>query len=131
MGGLVAISLPLAEGLSIGPDATWFNAPPSAFLFPLIGLFMGPIYPVMCSTLLSALPKSDHAPMMGLIVVFSALGGTTGSFITGRIFAAFDGALAFYLLLVPMALLALSLLLLRRSVPAADDVPSLEPNLVH
>ena len=131
MAGLVAISLPLAESLSVGADATWFTAPPSAFLFPLIGLFMGPIYPVMCSTLLSALPKSDHAPMMGLIVVFSALGGTTGSFITGRVFAAFDGALAFYLLLVPMALLTLSLLLFRRSVPATESIPSLEPNLVH
>ena len=36
--------------------------------------------------------------MTGLIVVFSALGGTTGSFITGQLFAHFDGALAFYLL---------------------------------
>jgi fucose permease len=131
MAALVAISLPLAEGLAMGPDATWFSAPLAAFLFPLIGLFMGPIYPVMCSTLLSALPKSDHAPMMGLIVVFSALGGTTGSFLTGRIFAAFDGALAFYLLLVPMALLGLCLLMLRRSIGTAEPVPSLEPNLVH
>ena len=131
MAALVAISLPLAEGLDMGPDATWYSAPFAAFLFPLIGLFMGPIYPVMCSTLLSALPKSDHAPMMGLIVVFSALGGTTGSFLTGRIFAAFDGALAFYLLLVPMALLGLFLLMFRRSVGTAEPVPSLEPNLVH
>jgi fucose permease len=131
MAGLVAISLPLAEGLDIGPDASWFNAPFAAFLFPLIGLFMAPIYPVMCSTLLSSLPKSDHAPMMGLIVVFSALGGTTGSFVTGRIFAAFDGALAFYLLLVPMVLLGLSLFLFRRNLGAAEPVSSLEPNLVH
>jgi fucose permease len=131
MAALVALSLPLAEGLRIGPGTTWLTAPFAAFLFPLIGLFMGPIYPVMCSTLLSALPKSDHAPMMGLIVVFSALGGTTGSFITGRIFAAFDGALAFYLLLAPMGLLTLFLLMFRRSVAGAEPVPSLEPNLVH
>lgn len=130
MAGLVALSLPLAEGLSVDANTNWFNAPFAAFLFPLIGLFMGPIYPVVCSTLLSALPKSDHAPMMGLIVVFSALGGTTGSFITGRVFAAFDGALAFYLLLVPMALLTLFLFLFRRHVATAA-VPSLEPNLVH
>jgi MFS transporter, FHS family, glucose/mannose:H+ symporter len=64
-------------------------------------------------------------------VVFSALGGTTGSFVTGRVFAAFDGALAYYLLLVPMGLLALSLFLFRRNVGAVDPVPSLEPNLVH
>jgi fucose permease len=131
MAALVALSLPLAEGLNMGPDTTWFNAPFAAFLFPLIGLFMGPIYPVMCSTLLSSLPKSDHAPMMGLIVVFSALGGTTGSFVTGRVFAAFDGALAFYLLLVPMGLLALFLLMFRRNVAVVEPVSSLEPDLVH
>ncbi len=131
MAALVLISLPLAEGLHIDPGATWLSAPIGAFLFPLIGLFMGPIYPIMCSTVLSSLPKKDHAPMMGLIVVFSALGGTTGSFITGRTFAAFDGALAFYLLLVPMALLGLSLFKFRRSVPVMEAVPTLEPNLVH
>lgn len=125
MAALVAISLPLAEGLHIDAGATWFTAPFAAFLFPLIGLFMGPIYPIMCSTVLSALPKNDHAPMMGLIVVFSALGGTTGSFITGQIFGTFHGALAYYLLLVPMTLLGLSLFKFRRSIPV------LEPDFVH
>ena len=131
MAALVAISLPLAEGLHIDAGATWFTAPFAAFLFPLIGLFMGPIYPIMCSTVLSALPKNDHAPMMGLIVVFSALGGTTGSFITGQIFGTFHGALAYYLLLVPMTLLGLSLFKFRRSIPALEPVPSLEPDLAH
>jgi len=125
MAALIAISLPLAEGLKIDPGTTWFTAPFAAFLFPLIGLFMGPIYPIMCSTVLSALPKNDHAPMMGLIVVFSALGGTTGSFITGQVFGAFHGAVAYYLLLVPMMMLGLSLFKFRRSVP------SMEPDFVH
>jgi MFS transporter, FHS family, glucose/mannose:H+ symporter len=64
--------------------------------------------------MLTALPTPDHAPMTGLLVVFSALGGTTGSFLTGQIFARFDGQTAFYLSLVPMALLLITLALFNR-----------------
>jgi hypothetical protein len=58
------------------------------------------------------MPKHEHPGMVGLIVVFSALGGTSGSFIVGRTFAAFQGTIAFYILLVPIA----GLLLLTRLV---------------
>lgn len=64
--------------------------------------------------MLSALPQRRHAAMTGLIVVFSALGGTLGSFVTGRLFVAFDGSTAFGLLLLPVAVLAVSLNRLRR-----------------
>jgi len=47
--------------------------------------------------------------MTGFIVVFSALGGTTGSIITGFSFQAFGGQKAFYLSLIPMALILVSL----------------------
>lgn len=59
--------------------------------------------------MLSALPKTEHAAMTGLLVVFSALGGTTGSYITGQVFAAFDGQTAFYLSILPMGLLLFAL----------------------
>jgi hypothetical protein len=52
-----------------------------------------------------------------LIVVFSALGGTCGSFIVGRTFAAFQGTVAFYILLVPIA----GLVLLARLVKVQSD----------
>ena len=42
----------------------------------------------------------QHPPLMGLVVVFSALGGTTGSVITGQLFAHLDGRTAFTLMLV-------------------------------
>jgi len=82
----------------------------------MIGLLMAPIYPAINSVVLSALPKSRHAAMTGLIVVFSALGGTTGSYVTGQLFAHFDGSRAFYLLLAPMAMLLVSMALLQRAV---------------
>ncbi len=120
MAVLVLVALPLAANVQPRPDQTWWNAPAAAYVFPLIGLLMAPIYPTINSVVLSALPKARHAAMTGLIVVFSALGGTTGSFITGQLFAHFDGSRAFYLLLVPMAMLLVSLTLLNRSSHAPD-----------
>jgi len=52
--------------------------------------------------------------MAGLIVVFSALGGTTGSMITGTVFDNFDGQTAFYLSLIPMALMLIALWFFRQ-----------------
>jgi fucose permease len=75
------------------------------FILPLIGLFIAPIYPLLNSTVLSSLPKSLHSPMSGLIIIFSALGGTIGSRIVGELFGSIGGANAFYFLLIPMSLL--------------------------
>ena len=44
--------------------------------------------------------------MTGLLVIFSALGGTTGSMVTGYVFGNFNGHFAFYLTLVPITLAA-------------------------
>ena len=56
--------------------------------------------------------------MVGLIVVFSALGGTTGSLIIGRTFAAVGGSTAFYLLLIPIVGVLLAMTRLRTLVTA-------------
>lgn len=111
---LILLTLPLTRDIEVDADVSLFTAPLAAYLFPLIGLFMAPIYPVINSVMLSALPKIQHAPMTGLIVVFSALGGTTGSMVTGYTFANFDGQTAFYLSLLPLSLLLLSVGLFHR-----------------
>lgn len=116
---LVMVTLPLTEGLRPNPQIGWVNAPAAAYVLPLIGLFLAPIYPAINSAMLSALPKPDHAAMTGLLVVFSALGGTTGSYITGHMFAAFGGQTAFYMSVVPMAVILVSLAFFHRlSAPA-------------
>jgi fucose permease len=89
-------------------------------VIPLIGLLMAPIYPVINSVALSSLPKPLHAAMTGLIVVFSALGGTVGSRITAIVFSRFDGIRAFYFSLVPMLLLLLALFLFRRETERSE-----------
>lgn len=114
MAALVILVLPLASGVEAQESMTWASAPIAAFIFPLIGLFMAPIYPAINSAVLSALPKHQHAAMTGLIVIFSALGGTTGSIITGRVFGAFGGSTAFYLSLVPITAIMITLYFFRR-----------------
>ncbi len=101
---LVLVAIPLAQNNG-GEVTGWGNAPLGAFVFPLIGLFIAPIYPAINSVILSTLPARQHGPMSGLIVIFSALGGTTGSIITGNIFEAYGGETAFYFSLVPIGVL--------------------------
>jgi fucose permease len=81
------------------------EVPYLGFVLPLIGLFIAPIYPLLNSAVLSSLPKKLHSPMSGLIIIFSALGGTLGSRIVGTLFEATGGIKAFYFLFIPIVLL--------------------------
>jgi fucose permease len=112
---LILLSLPLADDIDPTKVTGIFNAPVAAYLLPFAGLMMAPIYPIINSVMLSSLEKAKHAQMTGLIVVFSALGGTTGSIITGLVFDTFGGKKAFYLSLLPMTLLAVTLYFFRNS----------------
>lgn len=90
------------------------DVPTLGFILPLIGLFIAPIYPLLNSSVLSSLPKKLHSPMSGLIIIFSALGGTLGSRIVGELFESVGGANAFYFLLIPMGLLIVFVVLIDR-----------------
>ena len=111
---MVLVGLPLALGTDASNATGWFDAPVAVYIFPLIGLFLAPIYPTINSIMLSRLPVEKHAPMSGLIVVFSALGGTTGSIITGNVFERFGGHHAFYLALVPITLIMIALFFFKK-----------------
>lgn len=111
---LVLVAIPLAKTSGEHLVTGWSDAPLGAFVFPLIGLFISPIYPAINSVILSNLPARQHGPMSGLIVIFSALGGTTGSIITGNIFQAFGGQTAFYFSLVPIGILIVCLFFFNR-----------------
>ena len=65
--------------------------------------------------------------MTGLIVLFSALGGTTGSVITGFVFSALDGQTAFYLTLIPIAVIVVMLKLLKTQVELNEKPLALKP----
>ena len=105
---------PLAGETGDREITSWLDAPIAAFIFPLIGFCIAPVYPAINSVILSALPRRQHAPMSGLIVVFSALGGTLGSIITGNLFEVFSGKTAFYFSLIPISILLFTLYLFKR-----------------
>ena len=120
-GIIVIVVLPLADTTQTEGLITWANAPLVVYLMPLIGLFLAPVYPTINSTILSSLPKHMHSSMAGLIVVFSALGGTTGSIITGNVFEKYDGSTAFYLSLIPLTGILITIWILymmtKKSIP--------------
>ncbi len=111
---LVLVALPMARVAGGAPVTSWAAAPLAAFVFPLIGFCIAPVYPAINSVILSALPTHQHAPMAGLIVVFSALGGTSGSLITGVLFERVGGQTAFYFSLLPIAAVLVSLYFFKR-----------------
>lgn len=115
--GLVLLTVPLAKNVSNIPVNSLSDIPLVAFAFPVIGLFLAPIYPAINSVILSNLPAHKHGAMSGLIVVFSALGGTTGSIITGHVFEAYGGQTAFYFSLLPIAILIILLFIFKKLQP--------------
>jgi fucose permease len=110
---IVIFVLPKTVGLDVKEINSLSDIPLIGFAFPLVGLFIAPIYPLLNSVVLSALPKKMHSSMTGLIVVFSALGGTLGSRIIGYLFKNEGPENAFYYTLIPMSLLLISFFILK------------------
>ncbi|WP_334058903.1 MFS transporter [Polaribacter sp. P097] len=114
-GAILLFVLPqLKESTDLVEITAIGDVPILGFILPLIGLFIAPIYPLLNSTVLSSLPKRLHSAMSGLIIIFSALGGTIGSRVVGELFETVGGANAFYFLLIPMILLIIFVLLIDR-----------------
>jgi len=111
---IVIFVLPKTVGLEVKDINSLADIPLIGFAFPLVGLFIAPIYPLLNSVVLSALPKKLHSPMTGLIVVFSALGGTLGSRTIGYLFKNEGPENAFYFTLIPMILLLISFFILKK-----------------
>ncbi len=119
---IVLFILPKAVNANIEAVETLADVPAIGYAFPLVGLFIAPIYPLLNSVVLSALPKKLHSPMSGLIIIFSALGGTLGSRIIGYLFRELGADQAFSYTLVPMVLLLIVIFVLKRLTDKAGAV---------
>jgi fucose permease len=119
---IVLFILPKAVNANIEAVETLADVPAIGYAFPLVGLFIAPIYPLLNSVVLSALPKKLHSPMSGLIIIFSALGGTLGSRIIGYLFRELGADRAFSYTLVPMVLLLIVIFVLKRLTDKAGAV---------
>lgn len=111
---IVVFVLPRTVGLEVREINSLGDIPLIGFAFPIVGLFISPIYPLLNSVVLSALPKNQHSAMTGLIVVFSALGGTLGSRTIGWLFKNQGPENAFYFTLIPMTLLLIAFFILKK-----------------
>lgn len=111
---MVLFVLPRAINTEITGVETLLDIPLLGYAFPIVGLFLAPIYPLINSTVLSALPKKLHSPMAGLIIIFSALGGTLGSRIIGILFKNVGAESAFSYTIFPMLFLLIAIFLLSR-----------------
>lgn len=118
---IVYFVLPNVVGLEVKNIDSLSDIPLIGFAFPLIGLFIAPIYPLLNSIVLSSLPKNLQSSMTGLIVIFSALGGTLGSRITGWLFKNEGPEKAFYFTLIPMSLLLISFFILKK-ITAKNEI---------
>jgi fucose permease len=127
---LVLVAMPLAKNEASSNIKGWLDAPLAAYIFPLIGLLLAPVYPAINSVILSSLPKPKHGVMSGLIIIFSAIGGTTGSLITGYIFEIYNGQAAFYFTLVPIGILLVSLFVFKR-LQKKPVKPVINPDVIH
>ncbi len=116
--GVMAIILAVVPVIAHQSHAIsrWADLPFAAYLLPAIGFFMAPLYPTLNSVALNAVPKERQAGLIGLIVVFSALGGTAGSRMVAQLFSAMPDARVLYSLLLPIGLIALVVVALGRRV---------------
>lgn len=106
---MVLFVLPQTQNLQHKEIASLSDVPVIAYVFPLIGFFLAPIYPLINSFVLSATEKIFHSPMASLLVFFSAIGGTLGSRLVGYLFKNIGGGKAFYFSLIPMTVLMICL----------------------
>lgn len=112
---MILFVLPNTQDIHPGPINSLEDVPLIAYVFPLIGLFLAPLYPLVSSFVLSSTEKKYHSPMASLLVFFSALGGTLGSRLVGYLFKNIGGGKAFYFSLFPMTILLLCLIYFYRS----------------
>jgi FHS family glucose/mannose:H+ symporter-like MFS transporter len=120
---MVIFVLPNTQHLQPQKISSLKDVPVIAYVFPLIGLFFAPIYPLVNSFVLSSTEKGLHSPMASLLVFFSAIGGTLGSRLVGYLFKHIGGDKAFYFSLVPMSVLLLCLFLFYQFNKKKGQVP--------
>lgn len=115
---MILFVLPQTQDLQPREIKSMSDVPIIAYVFPLIGLFFAPIYPLINSFVLSNTEKIFHSPMASLLVFFSAIGGTLGSRLVAYLFKYTGGAKAFYFSLVPLSILMLCLIFFYRNQKA-------------
>jgi MFS transporter, FHS family, glucose/mannose:H+ symporter len=92
--------------LGSGKNATgFFDVPKIAYLLPLMGFFLAPIYPALCSLILSHTPKEKHVTLMSLILIVTTVACSAASRYIGIMFELVGGNLAIESTIIPIIVL--------------------------
>jgi MFS transporter, FHS family, glucose/mannose:H+ symporter len=93
----------------IGANATSiFDLPIVAYLLPLVGFFIGPVYPTLISTFMSCHHKSLHAAIISIVMIFGAIFDSVSARVVGALFGSVGGIDAFKLsTIIPLIILIL------------------------
>ncbi|HJO96163.1 MAG TPA: MFS transporter [Victivallales bacterium] len=84
------------------------QVPVIAYGLPLVGFFIGPIYPTLVSVVINTLKPDKHSIMASLIVIFSAIEVTASSKMIGIMYGHLGGIEAFAIAtIIPITLLCL------------------------
>jgi FHS family glucose/mannose:H+ symporter-like MFS transporter len=103
---LLVLFIPnIKEGLGAHADSL-FHAPLIAFGIPLLGVFIGPVYPTLMSCILESNPSYLHPVVMSLAMLVTPFSDSLSSKILGLMFGSLGGIKAFTLAtFIPMILL--------------------------
>jgi len=118
---LVLLVLPMAANVEQKEINTIADLPIVSYLFPLIGLFLAPLYPLVNSTVLTSTDKTHQSALAGLLTFFSAIGGTVGSLVIGNLFDTLGGERVFYLSLIPFSLIFILLFFINKQAKTSLD----------
>lgn len=113
-GIFLILVLPLAENVHPQKINSLQDIPVVSFIFPLIGIFLAPMYPLVNSALLSHTPKNQQGSLAGILTFFSAIGGTVGSMVIGNLFEKLGGERVFYLSLIPLLIIFTNFILINK-----------------
>ncbi|MDC0535602.1 MFS transporter [Francisellaceae bacterium] len=80
---------------------SWGNVPWNAFAIGCIGFFLGPIYPTICSAMLSNNPEKFQAIIMSFIMVFTAFFDSVSSKFLGVLLDFTSNGTAFMVSVLP------------------------------
>lgn len=96
-------------------NLTLWQMPIVVLLIPLLGFFIGPVYPTLCASLFMKLQSHEHSRMMAWVIIFSSLGSIAGTRSMGIMIEKMGGIFAMSMLM-PMTVLLLMILLCHRFI---------------
>lgn len=115
---VLIVALLLKGDMPAEPVSDWRKAPLTVLLLTVAGLFVAPIFPMMHSAALTSLPVARHSTLASISVLCSSIAGAFGTPLIGLIFQKYGGVVALSSLLVPITVLLVGIVAMRRITQA-------------